>query len=348
VITGRTPLSQGTVLQGRYRIECVLGAGAFGRVYLAEDTQDAGSPAIAIKELLDAQFATPDDKREAIGWFKREAGILLGLDHRSIPAIHGFWTAHGAAGPFYLAMEYIPGKTLADLLQQVGRVPWREVVQWGIALCDVLGYLHSQRPPFVFRDMKLENILLDSRTQLPVLIDFGITRQLVAATGTAIGTWGYVPMEQVLGHVDPRSDLYALGATLHALLTGRRPEAEYTRLQRRGLTVEGAMRALFPPAHTLVPDVPPALAQVLATATAFAATDRFPDAATMAAALNAVRSHAATGSGAPMGTTAPAQGTAGLWDAVRQIFAQTTPPIRPQRAALSQADPTVRGLAPAA
>ena len=72
-------------------------------------------------------------------------------------------------------------------------MPWRQVVTWGIALCDVLGYLHSQIPPFVFRDMKLENVLLDSRTQLPVLIDFGITRQLVATTGTAIGTWGYGP-----------------------------------------------------------------------------------------------------------------------------------------------------------
>jgi serine/threonine protein kinase len=274
------------MLQARYRIERVLGAGAFGRVYLAEDTQDVGSPAVAIKELLDAQFATLDDKREAIGWFKREAGILLGLDHRCIPAIHGFWTAHGAAGPFYLAMEYIPGKTLRDVLQGAGRVPWLQVVHWGIALCDVLGYLHRQMPPFVFRDVKLENVLLDSRTQLPVLIDFGITRQLVATTGTAIGTWGYVPMEQVLGHVDPRSDLYAVGATLHALLTGRCPDAEYTRLQRSGLDVEGTMRALFPAADTLVPRVPAWLGQVLTKATAFAMADRYDDAASMAAALH--------------------------------------------------------------
>ena len=232
----------GTVLNGRYRLVRVLGAGAFGRVYLAEDTQDPGSPPVAVKELLTAHFSSPDDQREAISWFKREVSALLTLEYAGIPAIYGYWTAHTASGPFYLAMEYIPGQTLDAALHDAGgHVPWPQVVAWGRALCDVLGYLHSRTPPFVFRDLKLPNVMLDHRTNAPVLIDFGLARQLAPTGGTAIGTWGYVPYEQILGQAEPRSDLYALGATLHALLTGRHPDAEYARLQRSGLDLQGTL-----------------------------------------------------------------------------------------------------------
>ncbi len=285
-------LSPGALLQGRYRIVSVLGNGAFGRVYLADDTQDPATGQVAIKELLDMPFGSPDEKREAVGWFKREVGTLLSLDHPGIPAIHAYWTARAAAGPFYLAMDYVPGKTLEQTLVDAGgRVPWRTVAAWGLALCDVLAYLHAQAPPFVFRDLKLPNVLVDVRAGapgVPVLIDFGIARRLAGPGGTAIGTWGYVPLEQVLGRAEPRSDLYALGATLHALLTGRRPDAVYAQLQRDGRDVEGAMRALFPPADTLVPEIPASLSAVVARATAFAVADRFPDAAAMRDALHAV------------------------------------------------------------
>jgi serine/threonine protein kinase len=283
------PRPPGTLLNGRYRIERLLGEGAFGRVYLARDTQDASSPLRAIKELLDHPSCTPDDKREAIAWFKREVGTLLTLEHPSIPAIYGYWTTHATSGPFYLAMAYIPGRTFDQVLQDAGgRIPWPQVVAWGSALCDVLAYLHSQTPPFIFRDLKLPNVMLDDRTNAPTLIDFGIARPFAPIGGTAIGTWGYVPYEQVLGKAEPRSDQYALGALLHALLTGRRPDAEYARLQRTGLDVEGAMRALFPPVDTLVPGVPAVLAAVLTRATAFAAADRFADIRAMEAALQRV------------------------------------------------------------
>lgn len=283
------PLPPGTLLQGRYRIDRVLGTGAFGRVYLAEDAQHEGGSLIAIKELLDAQFSSPQAKRDAIAWFKREVGTLLTLDHRSIPAIHGYWTAQPAAGPFYLAMDYIPGTTLQEALHRAGGpLPWRQVVAWGITLCDVLAYLHAQIPPFIFRDLKPPNIMLDSRTNLPALIDFGIARRLAASSGTAIGTWGYMPYEQMLGKAEPRSDLYALGATLHALLTGRSPDEEYQRLQRDGRDVEGTMRALFPPVSTLTPAIPTALTRAVERATAFVAADRFGSATALADALRQV------------------------------------------------------------
>lgn len=332
-------MGSGTLLQGRYRVIRLLGTGAFGRVYLAEDTQGPTMAAVAIKELLDTQSATPEEKREAIAWFKREVGILLALDHAAIPTIHGYWTDQLVAGPSYLVMDYIPGKTLMDyipgktldeMLQEAGDpLPWPRVVSWGIALCDVLGYLHNQTPPVVFRDMKLPNVMLDSRTDSPVLIDFGITRQLTQATGTAIGTWGYVPLEQVLGNAEPRSDLYALGATLHALLTVRRPDAEYARLQRSGLNVEATMRALFPAADTLTPDVPPALAAVLTCATAFSAADRYADAAAMGDALRQVEGQLAASPNAPSKATAHAP--AGSSGAITSTHAGHGPSPSPQR-----------------
>ena len=279
----------GTLLTGRYRIERVLGVGAFGRVYLATDVQDPGTPQLAIKELAVTDAASLDDKQEAIAWFKREVGTLLALDHPGIPAIHSYWTADRVAGLLYLAMDYIPGKTLEQTrVDAGGRLPWQQVVMWGIALCDVLAYLHAHTPPVVFRDMKPVNVMIDSRTNTPVLIDFGIARQLARTQGTTIGTPGYSPYEQYLGKAEQRRDLYALGAVLHTLLTGRSPEAEYTRLLRTGLDVEGAMRALFPPVDTLVAGVPAALGYVLTRATAFRIDDRYLNALALRTALQQV------------------------------------------------------------
>jgi len=283
------PLAPGTLLNGHYQIVRVLGVGAFGRVYLTQDTQSPNNSLVAIKELLDSQFTSPVEKHEAISWFKREAAILLSLEHPSIPTIHGFWTAHGTEGPFYVAMDYIPGRNLDQVLQDSGnQIPWQQVVTWGITLCEVLSYLHNQLPPFIFRDMKLQNVMLDGNTNSLALIDFGISRQLALARGTAIGTWGYVPYEQVLGKAEPRSDIYALGATLHALLTGRRPDAEYTQLQGNGMDVEGAMRVLFPKVDTLVPGTPPVLSDTIAQATAFDSASRFTNVTAMATALQYV------------------------------------------------------------
>lgn len=282
VSTGRTtrqPLPNGTLLNGRYRIEGVLGAGAFGRVYRALDIQAPRQVEVAVKELLDDQFTTPDDKREAVAWFQREVSTLLRLSHPSIPRIHAYWQADPDAGPFYLAMDFIAGKTLEQVLDDRGKVAWQRVVEWGIALCEVLAYLHGQQPPFVFRDLKPPNIMLDDASGAPKLIDFGIARELNGkAAQTAIGTIGYMPLEQHLGRTDPRSDIYALGATLHALLTGRRPEIEFQRLQAKGLDVPAAMQALFPDADTLVSSVPTALAHAIGIATAFDPNDRYPDA----------------------------------------------------------------------
>ena len=278
-------LQSGTVLNGRYRVARVLGTGAFGRVYLAEDIGEPNH-LLAVKELLVSDFSSTDEQRDATNWFKREVSALLTLEHPGIPSIHGYWTAHRVSGPMYLAMDYIPGKTLADVHEEYdGRVPRQQVVAWGIGLCDVLAYLHSRTPPFVFRDLKPANVMIHASQGHPVLIDFGLARQIVAVGGTAVGTWGYVPFEQVLGRAEPRSDLYALGAMMHALLSGRQPDVEYRRALRNGYDLERALRSLFPPLDTLVPGIPPALSQVIVTATQFDVLDRFATALDMADAL---------------------------------------------------------------
>jgi len=254
-------------------------------VYLAEELDDTNH-LLAIKELLVSDFSSADEQRDATNWFKREVSALLTLDHPGIPAIHGYWTAHRVAGPMYLAMDYIPGKTLADVQEEYsGRVPRQQVVDWGIGLCDVLAYLHSRTPPFVFRDIKPANVMIHASHGNPVLIDFGLARQIVAVGGTAVGTWGYVPFEQVLGKAEARSDLYALGAMMHSLLSGRQPDVEYRRALRNGLDLERALRGLFPPLESLVPGIAPALSQVIVTATQFDARDRFASAEDMADAL---------------------------------------------------------------
>lgn len=281
-------LEEGTLLNGRYRVVRVLGAGAFGRVYLAEDAEDPANPPLAIKELLAREFTSLEEQRDAISWFKREVSTLLTLEHPGIPGIHGYWTAHRATGPLYLAMDFIPGKTLADIqVLSLGKLHWTQVFQWGIELCDVLGYLHSRMPPYVFRDLKPANVLVHEQTGSPVLIDFGLARQLLPVNGTAIGTWGYVPFEQVLGKAEPRSDLYSLGAVLHELLTNRHPDVEYRQLLRSGLDVESALRALFPRADQVSEDVPAEAGDVLVRAAAFLPDERFPDAAALRRALEA-------------------------------------------------------------
>ena len=275
----------GAVLNGRYRVLRVLGAGSFGRVYLAEDVQDSGS-LVAVKELLAMEFPTAEEQHDAMTWFKREVSALLTLDHPGIPAMQGYWTAQRASGPLYLAMDYIPGKTLAEWqIEFSGRVPRIQALEWGIGLCGVLEYLHSRTPPMLFRDLKPSNVLIDTRSKRPVLIDFGLARQLAPVAATAVGTWGYVPFEQVLGRPEPRSDLYALGALLHGMISGQQPDAEYRRLMRGGLDLETSLRQLFQPLEELLPGTSPSLTEVIAHATAFAPKDRFADAAEMAAAL---------------------------------------------------------------
>jgi len=214
------PLAPGTILQGRYAIDRLLGGGGMGMVYLARDQRLANRPC-AIKEMVD-HFIDQAQRIEANDYFAREADTLAQLKHQAIPAITDRFEL---ANRHYLVMEYVEGRNLEEELAVRGEpLPEGLVIDIARQLCDVLAHLHGLMPPIIYRDMKPSNVMLNSNGRV-VLVDFGIARLFKAARkGTMIGTLGFAPPEQYQGLVDPRSDIYSLGATLHYVLTGRDPE----------------------------------------------------------------------------------------------------------------------------
>jgi serine/threonine-protein kinase len=235
---------------------------------------------------VDDVLTTEVEKQEAASWFRGQVSTLLRLDHPNIPKCRAHWTETVTSGPYYLAMEFIHGQTLEQILDEKGQIDWRQAAEWGLSISKALAYLHEQTPPYLFRDLKPANIMIEAATNAPKLIAFGIARRFTRRAGqTPTSNPGYAPMEQWLGRTEPRSDVYALGAVLHALVSGRRPHAELARLQDGGLDLPAAMQQLFPPLDTLVPGLPPAFVQAVARAVAFDAADRFPDATAFGAAL---------------------------------------------------------------
>jgi serine/threonine protein kinase len=217
-------LVPGTLLANRYRIVRRIGGGGMGSVYLAEDLNLANR-AVAVKEMIE-MFADESTRQKAIEDFKREAEMLARLDHPSIPTIYQYFFDQGR-GRYYLVMKYIDGGDLARRQRESnGRVGEMTVTRWAIEACDVLDYIHNQKPPIIYRDLKPANLMVDGRTNRLMLVDFGIAR-FVAPTQkgvTAIGTMGYAPPELFSGNVETRSDIYSLGATMFHLLTGVDPQ----------------------------------------------------------------------------------------------------------------------------
>ena len=222
--TGTGTLPPQSVLSGRYVILRRVGKGGMGAVYQAADTRIPGKT-WAVKEMSDAAITNPLEKQQAIAAFRQEALMLARLDHPNLPKVTDHFTEGGKQ---YLVMDFIEGETLVERLEREdgGPLPVDEVLDWAAQLCDVLEYLHGQSPPVVFRDLKPGNVMVTPEGTVK-LIDFGIVRLFKPgkATDTAFfGTTGYAPKEQYgKGQTDARSDVYALGATLHHLLTGVDP-----------------------------------------------------------------------------------------------------------------------------
>src|SRR6266850_2321369 len=248
-------LSPETILQGRYRIIRQLGQGGMGAVYEALD--ERLDTTVALKETL----FTEERLRKQ---FEREARLLARLHHQALPRVSDHFSEGDGQ---FLVMQYVAGDDLsAMLVQRNGPFPQEEVLRWADQLCDALDYLHTQDPEIIHRDIKPQNLKLTARGQV-VLLDFGLAKgaagQLSVVT-TSVSIFGYTPnyapLEQIQGMgTDPRSDIYALAATIYHLATSVKPTDALTRAADN---VNGQQDPL-PPANHVTAQVSGAVAAML-------------------------------------------------------------------------------------
>jgi serine/threonine protein kinase len=215
------PLLPGTILSRRYKISVLLKRGGMGAAYQAIDLESG--KIVAVKELVSV-YETLEDKETGIGNFLAEMGVLKSLFHPQIPKILDHFVENRG---FFFVMEFIEGKDFSSFLNETGRIGLSEekVARIGIEVCRILDYLHTRKPaPVIHKDIKSSNLMERKVDGKIFLIDFGIANAGTMKQGMMIGTAGYAPPEQYLNQVDSRSDLYALGATLHEISTGKRPD----------------------------------------------------------------------------------------------------------------------------
>jgi serine/threonine protein kinase len=206
----------GTLLNGRYRLDAVVGTGGMSTVYRALDT--VLERHVAIK-LMHREIASDSDQLER---FRREARSVAQLNH---PYVVGVIDAGEDDGTPYIVFEFVEGETLKDRIRRTGRLPVPEAVAYAIEICRALDGAHEAA--IVHRDVKPQNVLIDEEGSAKVT-DFGIARTLdqdgLTADGRVLGTTDYVSPEQALGHpVGVQSDLYSLGIVLFEMLTGDVP-----------------------------------------------------------------------------------------------------------------------------
>lgn len=265
-------LPVGTLLQsGRYQIIGQLGHGGMGAVYLAKDMELFGR--LCVVKQMRPFFATQSERRKAEEDFKREAEVLARLNqpgHPRIPEVYGYFVE---SVDQYLVMKYIEGESLERRLERLGH-PLSEsgVIRSAQEVANALVYLHSRRPqPVIHRDIKPANIILDPEDRV-WLVDFGLARAAVSGGArvmvaggktVAAGTPGYTPLEQWQMQPNPKSDIYALGATVHHLLTARDPRDRFTSFPELDLELLRSF-STFQPLSELRPDVSPALANLVA------------------------------------------------------------------------------------
>ncbi len=277
-------LESQVLLKNRYMIAGPIGQGGMGAVYRAEDTLLAGR-ICAVKEIAPEADASEESLSQIQEQFRQEASVLARLDHPNLPKVSDYFTQDGRE---YLVMDYIPGHNLRELVDQALSehhfLEESRVLDWAGQLCSALSFLHSQDPPVLHRDIKPSNIKV-TPSGLLKLVDFGLVKLLTsdeARTVTVVqgqGTAAYTPLEQYGGddsHTDVRTDVYALGATLYHLLTGRTPATARERFLRPG--------ALIPP-REINPHVSPGVERAILHALALHPDNRPESVAQFAAAL---------------------------------------------------------------
>lgn len=212
-------LEIGSVIDGKYKILNVVGKGGMSVVYLA------------MNERANKQWAIKEVRKDGMQSFEvvkqnlvAETDLLKKLNHPHLPSIIDVIDCDDT---FLIVMDYIEGNPLSKALETSGAQNQDDVIEWAKQLCDVLGYLHSRKPPIIYRDMKPSNVMLKPDGNV-MLIDFGTAREFKyssVADTTCLGTQGYAAPEQFGGHgqTDARTDIYCLGATMYHLVTGHNP-----------------------------------------------------------------------------------------------------------------------------
>jgi serine/threonine-protein kinase len=258
------------IYHDRYRIDGLLGQGGMGAVYKGWDF-NLEIP-VAIKENLDL---TPEAQKQ----FNREAGMLARLAHPNLPRVTDYFTLPGQGQ--YLVMDYIEGEDLKSMLDRLGHLPEDQVLSWIGQITDALEFLHNQDPPIIHRDIKPGNIRIRPNGRA-ALVDFGIAKfydpNKATTTGAKAVTPGYSPPEQYGGGLtDRRSDVYALGATLYHLLTGKEPPESVHRMVRN---------AEMPPPRQLNEEISPQVEQAILKSTEVSTDRRYQTINELRSALN--------------------------------------------------------------
>jgi len=211
------------IIAGRYELLKEVGRGGTSIVYLASDTT------------LNKNWAVKKVEKEAVldgqkvsNKLLAEANMMKNLDHPALPRIVDVVEEEDC---YYIIMDFVEGETLESIMQRTGAQDQQRVITWGLELCSILRYLHSQNPPIIYRDLKPANIILQPNNTLK-LIDFGIARTYKAGKSkdtSTLGTKGYAAPEQYASHSgkimqsDARTDVYNLAVTLYELVTGKDP-----------------------------------------------------------------------------------------------------------------------------
>ena len=246
-------LTSGQIINQRYQLQEKLGKNAGRQTWLARDLhrqkngeRSGGEVAIAEYLVVVKLLAFGADVQwEDLKLFEREGQILKQLDHGRIPRYQDYFSLEEKYLWFGLVQEYIPGKSLRQLLDEGKRFSELEVVKIAKEILSILVYLHNAQPPILHRDLKPSNLILGTNNHI-YLVDFGAVQDRAATEGstfTVVGTYGYAPLEQFGGKAVPASDLYALGATLIHLLTRTSP----AELPTKNLTLQFRDRTSIKP-----------------------------------------------------------------------------------------------------
>lgn len=209
----------GSVVEGKYKILNKVGQGGMSVVYLAMN--ERANKQWAIKEVRKDGEQDYEVVRQGLAV---ETDMLKKLQHDNLPEIIDVIDNEET---FLIVMDYIEGNPLSKTLKEFGAQPQEDVIRWAKQLCDVLGYLHAQKPPIIYRDMKPSNVMLKPDGKI-MLIDFGAAREFKGSSiedTNCLGTRGYAAPEQYggRGQTDARTDIYCLGATMYHLVTGHNP-----------------------------------------------------------------------------------------------------------------------------